>query len=167
MAGSSAPGKKTYSPFKRRQRRILLLGLVLPAFVVATALALTAISRTQVYFYAPSKLISMPYEEIGHRVIRVGGMVMDGTLKKGASTAVEFTVTDGANTVHVLYDDALPGLVAEGEGVVAQGHLRQDGVFLASNVLAKHDENYMAPEVADALEETGMLEHFKEQGKAK
>lgn len=161
---TSAP--KAYSPFKRRQRRLLLLGLVLPAFVIATALALAAISRTQVYFYAPTALLDADKTEVLAREIRVGGMVEAGSLKQGRDSAVEFVVTDGKNTIRVLYNDALPGLVAEGEGVVAQGRLREDGVFIAHNVLAKHDENYMAPEVTDALEQSGMLDHYKKKDQA-
>jgi cytochrome c-type biogenesis protein CcmE len=153
--------KKAASPFRRRQRRILLLGIVLPAFAGATALGLAAISRTQVYFYAPSSLPA--HAELGDREIRVGGLVEEGSLRQGETVAVEFVITDGAATVPVVFDDVLPGLVAEGDGVVAQGRLREDGVFVADNVLARHDENYMAPEVAAALKETGRYDQYIEE----
>ncbi len=154
----SSAQKKTFSPFRRRQRRLLLLGVILPAFAGATALAIVAIGRTEVYFYGPSGL--PPYAEIAGREVRVGGLVAKGTLKPGTEAAVQFSITDGEATVPVLFDDALPGLVIEGDGVVAQGRLREDGTFVASNVLARHDENYMAPEVAEALKETGQYEQY-------
>lgn len=159
--------KRAPSPFKRRQRRLLILGLILPAFALATALALIAISQTQVYFYAPTALLDAPAEDVARRDIRIGGLVAKGSLRQGTDTKVTFAVTDGNSTVPVVYDDALPGLVAENEGVVVQGRLGADGVFVASNVLARHDENYMAPEVAAALKESGMYEHYKATGDVK
>lgn len=149
---------KRYSPFRRRQRRLLLLGIVLPAFFCATVLALMAISRTQVYFYGPSALPN--YAELDGREVRLGGLVEEGTLKAGTDTKVAFTVTDRLKSVPVIYDDALPSLVAEGDGIVVQGTLGPDGVFIANNVMARHDENYIAPEVADALKESGQYEEY-------
>ncbi|WP_370336921.1 cytochrome c maturation protein CcmE [Parvularcula marina] len=154
---SDAP-KKKMSPFRRRQRRLLLLGIVLPAFVGATALALTAISRTQVYFYGPSALPS-PMELQG-REIRVGGLIEEGSLIAKEGVGWTFTVSDGASSVPVIFDDELPALIQKTGEVVAQGTLREDGVFIANTVLAKHDENYMAPEVADALKESGEYERY-------
>lgn len=150
--------KKAFSPFRRRQRRLLMLGIVLPAFAGATALALVAISKTEVYSYSPSRLPTPA--ELAGREVRLGGLVADGTLQPGTSTAVQFAVTDGEVTILVTYDDALPGLVTEGDGVVVQGRLDMDGTFIATNVLARHDENYMAPEVADALKETGRYDEY-------
>ncbi len=159
MSTTSAKPKKA-SPFKRRQRRLLVLGIVLPAFIGATALALTAISRTQVYFYGPSALPSAA--ELDGREVRLGGLVLEDTLKAGLDTKVTFTVTDRIREVPVVFDGALPSLVAEGDGVVAQGTLRADGIFVADTVLARHDENYVAPEVADALKESGQYDAFIE-----
>ncbi|MEM9422635.1 MAG: cytochrome c maturation protein CcmE [Pseudomonadota bacterium] len=150
--------KKAFSPFRRRQRRLLLLGIILPAFAGATTLAMIAVGKTEVYFYGPSGLPA--YEQLTERDIRIGGLVAKGTLMKGTQTAVQFTITDGLAEVQVLFDDALPGLVVEGDGVVAQGRLRADGTFIATSVLARHDENYMAPEVAQALKESGQYEEY-------
>lgn len=150
--------KKKMSPFRRRQRRMLLLGIILPAFVGATVLGLMAISKTQVYFYGPSALPSP--QELAGKEIRLGGLVEKGTLLAQEGVGWTFTVTDGQAQIPVVFADVLPSLVAEGDGVVAQGVLREDGVFVAKNVLARHDENYMAPEVADALKETGQYEHY-------
>lgn len=158
MSEAVIPPKKKMSPFRRRQRRMLLLGIVLPAFIGATVLALMAISRTQVYFYGPSALPS-PMELAG-REIRVGGLVEEGTLIARQGTGWTFAVSDGEAAVSVIFNDELPSLVAEGDGVVAQGTLREDGIFIATNVLARHDENYMAPEVADALKDTGEYEKY-------
>ena len=151
-------GPKKYSPFRRRQRRLLLLGIVLPAFTIATGLALAALTRTQVYAYGPSGL--PPFEEIEGKKIRLSGLVAPDTLKPGTDALVEFTVTDGVNKVPVHFNDALPSLVAEGDGVVAEGHLGADGIFTATRIMARHDENYIAPEVADALKESGEYEKF-------
>lgn len=152
------PKRKKVAPFRRRQRRMLLLGIVLPAFFGATALALFAVSRTQVYFYGPSALPSPM--ELNGREVRVGGLVEDGSLIAREGTGWTFTVSDGVAMVPVIFNNELPSLVAEGDGVVAQGTLREDGTFIATNVLARHDENYMAPEVADALKETGQYQHY-------
>lgn len=146
------------SPFRRRQRRLLLLGIILPAFIGATVLALFAVSRTQVYFYGPSAMPSA--DELAGKKIRVGGLVEKGTLVAQEGIGWTFTVTDGAANVPVIFADVLPSLVAEGDGVIAQGSLREDGVFIAETVLARHDENYMAPEVADALKQTGEYEQY-------
>ncbi|MEM6649354.1 MAG: cytochrome c maturation protein CcmE [Pseudomonadota bacterium] len=158
---SPPSSQKRYSPFKRRQRRLLFLGIILPSFVGATALGLIAVSQTQVYAYAPSTL--PPYEELNGREVRLGGLVAKGSLIPGEEVAVTFSITDGESDVPVLFNDVLPGLVAENDGVVAQGHLQADGTFLATTILARHDENYMAPEVADALKETGRYEEYIEQ----
>ena len=135
-------------PLKRRQR-IMLLSLVAPALIVAAALAVFALSRTAEYFYAPTDLPAA--NDLAGRKIRLGGMVVENSIRQGAGTEVSFDVTDFETTVTVVYDGVLPGLFAEGEGVVAQGTLGQDGRFVASRILAKHDETYMPPEVADSL----------------
>ena len=146
------------APFRRRQRRALLLGLVLPGFAGATALALVAVSQTKVYAYGPSQL--PPPAEIAGRTIKLGGLVAEGTLAPGEGTLVRFGVTDGERTVPVVFDGFLPSLIVEGDGAVVTGTLRADGVLEASLVAARHDEVYMAPEVADALKETGRYDAY-------
>ncbi|MBB4659777.1 cytochrome c maturation protein CcmE [Parvularcula dongshanensis] len=157
---ATAPSRRAL-PFRRRQRRALLLGLVLPAFAGATALAVTAISRTQVYAYAPSALPAS--DELAGRTVKLGGLVEEGSLRHGAGTEVYFAVTDGAATVPVRFDGFLPSLVAEGDGAVVTGTVSSDGTFEATLVAARHDELYMAPEVADALKSTGRYDEYVAQ----
>ena len=139
------------TPYQKRRGRKLFLTLVLPAFAGAVALALIAISQTQVYAYAPSTLPSPA--EVGTREVRLAGLVAEGSLDVGADQNVAFVVTDGKAQVAVTFQGILPSLVAENDGVIAQGRLRSDGVFEAETVLARHDENYEAPEVIKALKE--------------
>ena len=147
-------------PFRRRQRRALLLGLVLPAFAGATALALTAISKTKVYAYAPSDLPSAA--ELDGRTVKLGGLVAEGSLVEGDGTDVRFAITDGETVVPVVFDGFLPSLVVEGDGAVVTGTVAGDGSFTATLVAARHDEVYMAPEVADALKKTGRYDDYIE-----
>ncbi|MGV6802271.1 MAG: cytochrome c maturation protein CcmE [bacterium] len=144
---------KAQTPFRRRQRRKLVLGLLIPSLFGAVVLSMVALRNTAVYFYSPAELPS--YSELGNRQIRVGGLVATGSLADNPQRPIRFAITDGAETVPVAYPDILPGLFAEDKGVIVQGHLRQDGVFQADKVLAKHDENYMPAEVVEALKETG------------
>ena len=146
------------APFRRRQRRALLLGLVLPAFAGATALALVAISQTKVYAYGPSQLPDAA--ELQGRKVKLGGLVAEGSLRPGEGTLVRFAVTDGERAVPVVFDGFLPSLIVEGDGAVVTGTLRADGVLEASLVAARHDEVYLAPEVADALKETGRYDEY-------
>ena len=150
-----ARGRRAY---QRRQRRLALLGLVLPAAAGSVALALVAISQTKVYAYAPSSLPQAG--EIQDRKIKLGGIVEAGTLREGPGTQVRFAVTDGERAVPVVFDGFLPSLIAEGDGAVVTGVLREDGVFVAELVAARHDELYMAPEVADALKATGRYDDY-------
>ena len=158
MSDTAATPKKKASPFRRRQRRMQFLAVLFSFVALVTVAAVLALNGKEVYFYGPSAL--PPAAELQGREIRVGGLVEKGTLIAREGTGWTFTVTDGAATVPVIFDAELPSLVAEGDGVVAQGVLREDGVFIANNVLARHDENYMAPEVADALKETGEYEKY-------
>ena len=138
----------------RKRRRLYLLGLSLTGLAVATALTLTAFQDNLLFFYSPSDLQAKPVA-VDQR-FRLGGLVAEESFERlddGISFA--FTVTDLANTVPVVYSGILPDLFREGQGVVAEGRMRPDGVFVASNVLAKHDETYMPREVADALRESG------------
>jgi len=131
----------------RHQRAALALG-VLCAFGVAAALVLNAFNRNLVFFFTPSQIAAN--EAPQGRTFRVGGLVQTGSVLRDG-IAVRFTVTDAIQSVDVRYEGVLPDLFNEGKGVVAQGQLGADGVFAAREVLAKHDENYMSPEAAEAL----------------
>ena len=138
----------------RKRRRLLALVVGLGLLGAAAALALFAFSDNLVFFYGPTELAA---KHIGPgRRVRIGGMVEKASLVHEADgRSVEFRVTDGNTNIAVLYTGALPDLFREGQGVVAEGKLRPDGVFAASSVLAKHDEKYMPPEVAAALKKEG------------
>ena len=120
------------------------------ALGIATALVLTAFNRNLVFFFTPSQ-VAANEAPVG-RTFRIGGMVVPGSLKR-EGVDVRFVVTDTAKSMPVVYSGQLPDLFKEGKGVVAQGQLGPDGVFRAREVLAKHDENYMPPEAAHALEQ--------------
>jgi cytochrome c-type biogenesis protein CcmE len=122
---------------------------VLAAVGVAVALVLNAFNSNLVFFYTPSQIAAK--EAPQGRTFRIGGLVQAGSLVRDGVT-VRFTVTDTLKNVTVRYEGVLPDLFKEGKGVVAQGQLGADGVFAAREVLAKHDENYMPPEAADALQ---------------
>ncbi|MDP3083552.1 MAG: cytochrome c maturation protein CcmE [Rubrivivax sp.] len=132
----------------RHKRAAIALG-VLAAVGVAVALVLNAFNSNLVFFYTPTQIAAN--EAPQGRTFRVGGLVEAGSVARDGLT-VRFTVTDTAKTVPVRYEGVLPDLFKEGKGVVAQGQLGADGVFAAREVLAKHDENYMPPEAADALQ---------------
>ena len=136
---------------KTRHKRIALIvgGLAILGLVVA--LVLNAFQSNLVFFFSPSQIAAD--EAPRDRSFRIGGLVEEGSLKRdGNSLTITFVVTDMAQRVPVSYTGMLPDLFKEGKGVVAQGKLGTDGVFHAEQVLAKHDENYMPPEAADALE---------------
>jgi cytochrome c-type biogenesis protein CcmE len=132
---------------KPRHKRLAIIGGLLSAAGITVALVLNAFQSNMVFFYSPSQVAAN--EAPANRTFRVGGMVQTGTVTR-QGTLVSFVVTDTAQTVPVRYEGILPDLFQEGKGVVAQGQLK-DGVFVAREVLAKHDENYMPPEAADAL----------------
>ena len=142
----------------RKRRRLYLLGLFLIGLGTATALTLSAFRDNLVFFYSPSDLVEK-HVPPGHTV-RIGGLVEEGSVQRTAeagSKAVEvtFKVTDLNHDVPVVYSGIIPDLFREGQGVVANGKMGADGVFHASELLAKHDEKYMPPEVAKALKESG------------
>jgi len=138
----------------RKRRRLLALTLGLGLLGAATAMVLAAFNDNLVFFYGPSEL-ALKQIAPGRR-IRIGGPVELQSLQRRADGhGVSFRVTDGKTDIAVDYDGMLPDLFREGQGVVAEGRLRGDGIFVASNVLAKHDEKYMPPEVADALKKAG------------
>jgi cytochrome c-type biogenesis protein CcmE len=143
---------------KRKHKRLTILLLGLAALGGATALVLAAFSDNLVFFYSPSELAAKPLST-GQR-IRIGGLVEIHSVAHDGSR-VAFRVTDGKTDMAVTYDGALPDLFREGQGVVAEGRLGADGVFVAGTVLAKHDERYMPPEVVEALKKSG---HWQEGG---
>jgi len=132
---------------KPRHKRLAIAGVVVAAAGVAAALVLNAFQSNLVFFYSPSQIAA--HEAPSMRTFRLGGLVERGTVKRDG-TSVTFVVTDTAKSIPVRFQGILPDLFKEGKGVVAQGQL-QDGVFVAREVLAKHDENYMPPEAAEAL----------------
>ena len=121
---------------------------------LAAILVLFAMRDSIVFFYTPSDLTEQQLAK--DQRFRLGGLVADGSIKRGDGTKVRFQVTDTIKTVPVVYDGILPDLFREGQGVVTEGRLDQTGVFQADSVLAKHDENYMPPEVAAKLKDKGM-----------
>jgi cytochrome c-type biogenesis protein CcmE len=133
---------------KPRYKRLAIIGGIVAAVGVATALVLNAFQSNLVFFYSPSQIAAK--EAPLNRTFRLGGLVKEGSVKRDG-TDVRFVVTDTAQTVSVQYRGILPDLFKEGKGVVAQGQMRDDGVFVAREVLAKHDENYMPPEATEAL----------------
>jgi cytochrome c-type biogenesis protein CcmE len=136
-----------------RRRRMMLVGLILLGVGTAVAFALTAFQENLEYFHSPSEVAAgkAPLD----KSFRLGGMVPEGSFKRTpGSMEARFVLTDYAHNVTVSYSGVLPDLFREGQGVVARGRL-QDGVFMAEEVLAKHDENYMPPAVADALRQKG------------
>jgi len=133
---------------KPRHKRLIAIAAGLAALGVAAALVLSAFQQNLVFFFTPSQIAAN--EAPQGRTFRVGGMVEKGSVKR-EGVEVRFLVTDTAKTIPVVYSGALPDLFREGKGVVAQGQLGADGVFRAREVLAKHDENYMPPEAADAV----------------
>jgi len=134
---------------KPRHKRVAAIVGGVVALGAATALVLTAFQENLVFFFTPSQ-IAAKEAPVG-RTFRIGGMVETGSVKRDG-VEVRFVVTDTAKTIPVVYKGALPDLFREGKGVVAQGVLGADGVFQAREVLAKHDENYMPPEAAHAVE---------------
>ena len=134
----------------KRKKRLIGIGLILCGMALATALVLAAFERNLMYFYSPSEIHAG--EAPANRTFRIGGLVVNDSVHRAAdSLAVSFKLTDTVHEVQVSYDGILPDLFREGQGIVAHGELGADGVFTASQVLAKHDENYMPPEVASAL----------------
>ena len=137
-----------------RQRRFAWIGAGVAVLGVATALVLNAFQSNLVFFFTPTQVVAN--EAPRGRPFRIGGLVESGSLTRDSdSLTVRFRVTDTAKTIPVVYTGLLPDLFREGKGVVAQGRIGSDGVFQAKEVLAKHDENYMPPEAAEALKKAG------------
>ena len=139
---------------KPRTRRALWIVAGLAGLGVAVALVLNAFQSNLVFFFTPSQVAAN--EAPRDRAFRIGGLVQAGSVaRERDGLTVRFLVTDPARTIPVVYTGLLPDLFREGKGVVAQGRLGADGVFKANEVLAKHDENYLPPEAADALAKAG------------
>lgn len=135
----------------RRKKRLALVGMLVLGVGVATALLLAAFSENLVYFHSPTEVTQG--QAPNDRKFRIGGLVAEDSVRRDEdSLGVRFRITDTAEAVTVRYEGVLPDLFREGQGVVADGRLTSDNVFEAERVLAKHDENYMPPEAAEALE---------------
>jgi cytochrome c-type biogenesis protein CcmE len=144
----------------RKRRRLYFVALGLLGLGTATALMLSAMEDNIVFFFSPTELKERAVTT--DQRLRVGGLVEQGSLQKNGDT-VRFSVTDNAQTLTIQYTGILPDLFREGQGIVAEGTMGADGVFMARDVLAKHDENYMPPEVAEALKKNG---HWQPQAAA-
>jgi cytochrome c-type biogenesis protein CcmE len=138
----------------RKQKRLSMILGGLAVLGIAAGLVLYALSDTITFFHTPSDLGETGVKA-GQR-IRLGGMVEDGSVRKGPGTITTFIVTDQISTVTVTYNGILPDLFREGQGVVTEGRLQADGTFVADTVLAKHDENYMPRELAESLKAKGV-----------
>jgi cytochrome c-type biogenesis protein CcmE len=138
----------------RKQKRLSMILGGLAVLGLAAGLVLYALSGTITFFHTPSDLAETGVKP-GQR-IRLGGMVEDGSVQKGPGTQTSFVVTDQIATITVSYNGILPDLFREGQGVVTEGTLQEDGSFVADTVLAKHDENYMPRELAESLKEKGV-----------
>jgi cytochrome c-type biogenesis protein CcmE len=135
-----------------RRKRLLAVVAILAGVAAAAALASLAFKDNLLYFYNPSQVLAG--DAPSGRTFRIGGMVTDGSLERTEGTlAVEFVVTDYRHSIPVRYEGVLPDLFREGQGVIAHGRMAEGGAFVADEVLAKHDENYMPPEVAESLHE--------------
>ena len=150
---------------KRKHKRLTFVGLALLLIAAAAALTLSAFEESIVFFHSPTDIVTKPV--VPDRRLRLGGLVEEGSIKRLGDAVVTFRVTDMANVVNVSYRGILPDLFREGQGVVTEGTYAA-GLFTADEVLAKHDENYMPPEVADALKKSGkwdeMGNKMKKQG---
>ena len=135
----------------RRRQRVVLVGLLLAGVILAATLALLALRENINLFFSPTQVAAG--EAPQNTPFRLGGMVVAGSVQRAAEDlSIRFDLTDTAHTVTVAYTGILPDLFSEGQGIVTQGSLGKDGTFVASQVLAKHDENYMPPEVYEALQ---------------
>lgn len=139
-----------------RKRRVYLVALIVLGVSGAAALALTAFNQNIMYYYTPTDVVEGKAPK--DRAFRTGGLVKAGSLKReNDGVTVHFVVTDTKHDTRISYKGILPDLFREGQGIVANGRLHPDGVFVANEVLAKHDENYMPPEVAQSLKEAGAM----------
>ena len=137
-----------------RKKRILMVCAILVGISISVILILTAFEKNLMYFYSPTEIINGDAPKA--RSFRIGGLVVtDSVIRNSDDLKVSFILTDTVNKIKVIYEGILPDLFREGQGIVANGKLQSDNIFIAEQVLAKHDENYMPPEVAEALEAAG------------
>jgi cytochrome c-type biogenesis protein CcmE len=139
---------------RHRNRRLATIAVSAVVLIAAVSLGLFALRSAVVFFYTPTE-IGADQPETGER-IRVGGLVLENSVQDRPDGGVSFVITDRAREVSVHYDDILPDLFREGQGVIAEGAFQDGDIFVAQTVLAKHDETYMPPEVADALRDAGV-----------
>ena len=142
----------------RKKRRFFILGGFLLTFSIAAALVLMAFEENIVFFYSPTELSRKLEQQLitPNRRLRIGGLVEEGSVgREDDGVTITFRVTDTAEVVPVRFRGLLPDLFREGQGIVAEGSMGSDGTFIATEVLAKHDETYMPKEVAEALKEAG------------
>ncbi|MBO6730833.1 MAG: cytochrome c maturation protein CcmE [Maricaulis sp.] len=149
---------------RHRNRRLATIAVAGAVLVGAIALAMFAMKDALIYFYSPTE-IAEEGVDIGER-IRVGGLVVEGSIQPGEGQYVAFRVTDTAHDILIEYDGILPDLFREGQGVVVEGAFQTADVFSAETVLAKHDETYMPPEVAEALQESGVWQGEGDNGES-
>ena len=147
-----------------RKRRLIAVLVIILGVGAAAVVAMKALNENMLFFVSPTDVEEQNLPA-GKR-FRLGGLVAGGSVSRASdSLSVKFIVTDGAASVDVMYDGILPDLFREGQGIIAIGELKPEGYFEAAEVLAKHDENYMPPEVADALEKSGHTVKETEKGK--
>jgi len=146
---------------RKKQRTLMIVGGLAILGIAATIIG-TSLRDTIIFFYTPSEVAE---KGISPSIrFRLGGLVKEGSIVRGEGTTVKFAVTDTAKTLNVRFTGNLPDLFGEGQGVVTEGMLDSNGTFIADNVLAKHDENYMPKEVADALKKQGLWK--KDEGES-
>ncbi|MEJ2114810.1 MAG: cytochrome c maturation protein CcmE [Gammaproteobacteria bacterium] len=138
----------------KRKQRLIFITILFIGFSSAAALGVYALQKNKTYFHTPTEVAAGNIQR--DKLFRIGGLVVEGSVNRfNDGVTTEFDLTDTAETVTVRYKGLLPDLFREGQGIVAQGKLNADRVIVAQEVLAKHDENYMPPEVAEALKESG------------
>jgi len=148
------PGLYAGRAATRKRRRLTIAAVAMGVLAIASVLVFRALDQTMLYFRVPSDVIA-EQPPAGER-FRLGGLVADGSFRQDeASATAHFAVSDGEAALPVLYSGILPDLFREGQGVIAEGALDEDGVFRADTVLAKHDENYMPPEVYERIKQQG------------
>ena len=144
-----------------RRKRIFIVSFILIGISIAATLILTAFEENLMYFYSPTEIANGEAPKV--RAFRIGGLVLTDSVKRNPNNLkVNFVLTDTINEIKVIYDGILPDLFREGQGILANGKMKSDNIFVADQVLAKHDENYMPPEVAKALENAGVQLPYQE-----
>jgi cytochrome c-type biogenesis protein CcmE len=141
---------------KRKYKRLTFVVIGVSLIAAAAGLVLSALDQSLSFFRSPTELVEQP--RLGERRVRLGGLVEEGSIERGDGGTVRFRVTDLVHGVAVSYRGLLPDLFREGQGIVAQGRM-ENGVFVADEILARHDETYMPPEVSDALKKSGRWKH--------